>query len=234
LYLTQSGALERSKPVQTDKQLSYCFDPQNPVPTIGGALTSGAPVFAGGAFDQRESADFFATLRNNRPLNERADVLSFETEPLSEDVIVAGDVRIELWVQSDSLDTDFTAKLVDVYPTSTDYPDGYAMNITDGIFRCRYRESWSEPKLLTPGQPFRITIEPFATCNVFKAGHRIRLDIASSNFPRFDINPNTGEPEGSAVGHKLARNTVHVSATMPSRLILSVLPTAPNDGKTSG
>lgn len=234
LYLTQSGDLERSKPIDTDQQLSYCFDPQNPVPTIGGALTSGAPVFAGGAFDQRESADFFATLRNNRPLIERADVLSFETEPLNEDVIVAGDVRIELWVQSDSLDTDFTAKLVDVYPPCADYPDGYAMNITDGIFRCRYRESWSEPTLLTPGQPFRITIKPFATCNVFKAGHRIRLDIASSNFPRFDINPNTGEPEGSAVGHKPARNTVHVSATMPSRLILSVLPTAPNDGKTSG
>lgn len=156
------------------------------------------------------------------PLKQRADVLSFETEPLSEDVVVAGPVSIELWVESDCPDTDFTAKLVDVYPASTDYPEGYAMNITDGIFRCRYRDSWSEPELLTPGKPFKITIEPFATCNVFKAGHCIRLDIASSNFPRFDVNPNSGEPEGSAALKRVACNTLHLSAKMPSRLILRI------------
>ena len=222
LFLTHSAGLSPSRPTQDSQYLSYYADPAKPVPTVGGSLTSGAPVFVGGAFNQIECSDFFGSQGNDMPLKQRADVLSFETEPLSEDVVVAGPVSIELWVESDCPDTDFTAKLVDVYPASTDYPEGYAMNITDGIFRCRYRDSWSEPELLTPGKPFKIAIEPFATCNVFKAGHCIRLDIASSNFPRFDVNPNSGEPEGSAALKRVACNTLHLSAKMPSRLILRI------------
>ncbi|NWE99511.1 CocE/NonD family hydrolase, partial [Pseudomonas gingeri] len=105
---------------------------------------------------------------------------------------------------SDAPDTDFTAKLVDVYP------DGYAMNLTDGIRRARYRDSWEQPTLLTPGARVKVVIEPFATCNRFKRGHSLRLDIASSNFPHFDVNPNSGEAQGQAQHPRVARNTVHM------------------------
>ena len=224
LYLTAQGQLSGTAPDATDACLSYLADPACPVPTLGGALTSGAPIFVGGAFDQRERADFFGTRGDNRPLSERKDVLSFLTEPLIEDLIVAGDVQIELWIDSDAPDTDFTAKLIDLYPPSADYPDGFAMNITDGIRRCRYRDSWEQPTALTPGKRVKVTIEPFATCNLFKRGHRLRLDIASSNFPRFDVNPNSGEPSGQAHHSRVARNTVHLSAGAASCLRLTVVP----------
>jgi putative CocE/NonD family hydrolase len=197
LYLNHERQLSRERPVMREATLSYRVDPDHPVPTIGGALTSGAPVFAGGAFDQRERPDFFGTRGNNQPLAEREDVLSFQTPPLTEDLIIAGPLYIELWIESDAPDTDFTAKLVDIYPPSAHYPDGYAMNITDGIHRSRYRDSWENPEPLQPGKRVKVVIEPFATCNVFKRGHRLRLDIASSNFPRFDVNPNSGESRGS-------------------------------------
>jgi putative CocE/NonD family hydrolase len=100
------------------------------------------------------------------------------------------------------------------------------MNITDGIIRCRYRDSWEHPAPLTPGEPFKVVIEPFATCNLFKRGHRLRLDIASSNFPRFDVNPNSGEAEGMGEHPQVARNTVHIGAGHPSRLILTVVNSA--------
>lgn len=206
LHLQADGGLRGDAVESSDSSLGYLADPFHPVPTLGGALTSGAPVFAGGAFDQRA-------------LGERADVLSFQTEPLAEDLVVAGDVEIELWVETDGLDTDFTAKLVDVYP------DGYALNITDGIIRCRYRDSWSEPKATVSGECFKVTIRPFATCNRFVKGHRLRVDIASSNFPHFDVNPNSGEPEGQAAGKRVARNVVHMSAARPSRISVTVLPT---------
>lgn len=226
LYLNQQRQLTHQHPTSQDARLSYLADPDHPVPTIGGALTSGAPVFVGGAFDQRERADFFGARGDNQALAERTDVLSFQTEPLTEDLIVAGALQIELWIDSDAPDTDFTAKLVDVYPPSADYPHGYAMNITDGIRRCRYRDSWENPQLLSPGERVKVLIEPFATCNVFKQGHRLRLDIASSNFPHFDVNPNSGEPEGQAHHKRIACNTVHLSADYTSRLILTVLPAA--------
>nr|WP_263974279.1 CocE/NonD family hydrolase [Pseudomonas lactucae] len=157
-------------------------------------------------------------------MSERDDVLSFQTEPLAADLIVAGDVQIELWIDSDAPDTDFTAKLVDVYPPSADYPDGFAMNITDGIRRCRYRDSWEQPTLLTPGERVKVLIEPFATCNLFKRGHRLRLDIASSNFPRFDVNPNSGEAPGQARHPRIARNSVHMSSAAASCLRLTIAP----------
>jgi len=218
LHLHGDGGLKTQAPEELEASRSYLADPWHPVPTLGGALTSGAPVFAGGAFDQREAPGFFGSRGDDRPLSERPDVLSFHTEPLAEDLLVAGDVAVELWVETDGLDTDFTAKLVDVYP------DGYAMNITDGIIRCRYRNSWSEPKPMVPGQCVKVTIRPFATCNRFVKGHRLRIDIASSNFPHFDVNPNSGEPEGSADGKRVARNVLHMSRLRPSRVVLTVLP----------
>jgi len=224
LHFHADGVLREALPATPANQ-TYLADPLSPVPTIGGALTSGAPVFVGGAYDQRESPRFFGTRGDNRPLNARADVLSFETEPLTSDLVVAGSIEFELWVETDGFDTDFTAKLVDVYPPSIDYPDGFAMNITDGIIRARYHESWSEPSPTVPGQCFKVSITPFATCNRFKEGHRLRIDIASSNFPRFDVNPNSGEPEGLAANKRVARNTVHMSSEKPSRVTLTVLPT---------
>lgn len=221
-YLHPQGHLNELPPATEDASLSYRSDPAHPVPTLGGALTSGAPIFAGGAFDQRETRAFFGARGDGRPLAERADVLSFQTAPLAHDLAVAGPVRVELWVETDGPDTDFTAKLVDVYPPSEAYPQGYAMNLTDGILRCRYRDSWEHPAPMVPGQRVAITIEPFATCNLFKRGHRLRVDIASSNFPHFDVNPNSGEPQGQARHARVAVNTLHVGAAAPSKIVLQV------------
>ena len=174
--------------------------------------------------DQREDVRFFGCNAPGLPLSARPDVLTFETEPLDEDVAVVGPIEIELWVSTDAPDTDFTAKLIDVYPSSKDFPTGFAMLLSDSIFRCRYRKSWEQPEPITPGEVFRITIEPFATANLFKAGHRIRLDISSSNFPKFDVNPNTGGPEGMGRTFNIARNGVHMSVNRPSNMILQLAP----------
>lgn len=221
LYLQGNGALQSDAP-RDHAQLSWRADPHDPVPTIGGALTSGAPVMTGGAFDQRVTADVF-TYREcpaGMPLAERSDVLVFQTEPLAEDLVVSGTLRAEIFVASDCPDTDFTVKLVDVYPPSQDYPEGYAMNITDGILRMRYRDGWQRETMMTAGEVYGITIEPFATSNVFKAGHRLRIDIASSNYPQFDINPNSGDPEGYAGESRVANNSVYVGGQYASRIIL--------------
>ncbi|CRL46340.1 Cocaine esterase [Sodalis glossinidius str. 'morsitans'] len=196
------------------------------MPTIGGSLTSGEPIFTGGAFDQREDARFLGCRHPGLPLTTRQDVLSFETPPLAQDLAVIGEVFIELVVSTDAPDTDFTAKLIDVYPPSDDYLIGFAMNITDGIFRCRYRNGFNNPQLVTSEEPFTLRIEPFATANLFKAGHRIRLDISSSNFPKYDVNPNSGEPERSGRCPRSALNTVHLAPQFRSRMLQQTLPFA--------
>ena len=223
LYLHENMTLGQSAPDEADASITYDFDPANPVPTIGGALTSGEPIFTGGGFDQREAEAFYGCTRPGMPLNARPDVLSFETAPLQEDVAVIGPVEVDLWASTDALDTDFTAKLVDVYPPSEDYPRGYALNISDGIFRVRYRHGFDRPEPVAEGEVFKITIKAFATANLFKKGNSIRLDISSSNFPKFDVNPNTGEPEGKSRGRKVARNTVHMNRDRPSVLRLHAI-----------
>jgi hypothetical protein len=225
-YLHADGTLSTEQPTEIGAAISYAFDPSNPVPTIGGALTSGAPVFEGGAFDQRETARFFGADDTGMPLAARPDVLVFQTPVLEEDVAVIGPIEVKLWVDSDAPDTDFTAKLIDVCPPNDDYPQGYAMNITDGIFRCRFHKSWSEPEVLEQRRVFLITIEPFATANLFKRGHCIRLDISSSNFPHFDVNPNRGEPPALARAPRIALNTVHVGADFASHVVLPIVPIA--------
>ena len=222
LFLHADMALKERVPDEESASISYDFDPSNPVPTIGGALTSGEPIFTGGGFNQVESEQFFGCRNPGLPLTARHDVLSFETEPLEEDLAVIGPVEVELWVTTDAPDTDFTAKLVDVYPPSEDYPRGYALNITDGIFRVRYRNGFDRPEPVQPGEVFKITIAPFATANLFKKGHRIRLDISSSNFPKYDVNPNTGEPEGTSRRKRIATNTVFMERNRPSVLKLRV------------
>jgi uncharacterized protein len=224
-YLRRDGTLSTSPPTEQDAGREYAFDPRHPVPTIGGTVTSGQPVMVGGAFDQREGPRFFGSREPYRPLAERSDVLVFQTAPLEEDVEVTGPITTHLWISSDCPDTDFTAKLIDVYPPNADYPDGFAMNITDGIRRVRYRDSWEQPSLMTPGAVYRIRIDAFPTSNLFRRGHRIRVDISSSNFPHFDVNPNTGEPEGRARSMRVARNRVYLDRGRPSHVVLPIVPT---------
>lgn len=220
-YLGSDGSLSPQAPGRGDVR-AFDFDPACPVPTLGGSITSGEPLMVAGAYDQRSSAQTFGARAPYGPLAQRPDVLVFQTPVLKEDVEVSGPITIELWVSSTAPDTDFTAKLIDLYPPSEDYPEGYAMNLTDGILRCRYRRSWESPEMMQPGEVVQISIEPMPTSNLFRKGHRIRLDISSSNFPRFDVNPNTGAPEGSAGPRVVARNSVHMGAGRPSRVVLPV------------
>jgi uncharacterized protein len=208
-YLHGDGALSQTAPSKDASPRVYDYDPRHPVPTIGGTVTSGQPVMVGGAFDQRAA--------------ERADVLVFQTAPLEHDVEVTGAIEAELWIASNCPDTDFTIKLLDVHPANDDYPHGYAMNLTDGILRCRYRDSWERPALLTPGEIYRIEVTAFPTSNLFKRGHRIRLDVSSSNFPHFDLNLNTGAPEGAGGEMRVATNRVFVDKQRASRVVLPVM-----------
>lgn len=222
-YLESGGSLRTASPDVDEDSMTFRYDPSNPVPSIGGTITSGAPIMVGGAFDQREGPDFFGSTEPYRPLADRPDVLVFQSEVLEEDVEVTGPIIANLWISSDCPDTDFTAKLVDVYPPNEDYPEGFAMNITDGIIRCRYRDSWENPGLMEPGTVYIVSIEAFPTSNLFKAGHRIRLDVSSSNYPHFDLNFNTGEAEGMATARRIATNTVWMDESRPSHIVLPVV-----------
>ncbi len=224
-FFLQPAGLLGAAPMATDSPpLVYKFNPLYPVPTIGGAVVSRPPSIVAGAFDQVEAAEFFGCEAPFTALSSRQDVLVFQTAPLPEDVEVTGSPRVVLYISSDCVDTDFTAKVIDVYPPSEDYPTGYAMNITDGIIRARYRDSWEKPSLMAPGVVYEVTIEALPTSNLFKKNHRIRLDISSSNFPKFDINLNTGAPEATGREMKIATNQICLDATRQSRLILPVVP----------
>jgi putative CocE/NonD family hydrolase len=218
LYLGQDQSLNPEPP--PIGALTYDFDPRDPVPSRGGGITSGEPLMRGGAFDQTyvRSAPAGAGLL---PLSARHDVLTFQTEPLAKPVPVAGRVALHLRFSSSALDTDVAVKLVDVHPPNDDYPHGYAMNVTDGMLRCRHRDDPANPTLLEPGRAYHLVVPMPDTANVFDAGHRIRVDVTSSNFPRCDVNPNTGDPVMGARTFEIARNTVHTGASF---LRLDVLP----------
>jgi hypothetical protein len=223
-HLHGDGGLARSVPASGAAARSYDFDPSHPVPTIGGAMSSLDPVAHAGSWDQTEGPEFFGCTPPYLPLASRRDVLVFQTQPLDAPVQVVGPIEAELWVATDGPDTDFTAKLIDVHPPSADYPKGYAMILTDGIVRLRYAEDPARPRLRQPGEVVKIRVTLFPTANLFMPGHRIRLDVSSSNFPKFDVNPNTGEPEGAALRKRVAVNTVFVDADRPSHVVLPLLP----------
>lgn len=224
-HLHPDGRLSPEVPPADGGSTQYMFDPLNPVPTIGGNISSGNDIMLQGAWDQR-GGEHVWNWKKPLPLSARNDVVVFQSAPLKDDLEVTGELVVELWASSDALDTDFTAKLVDVYPPSADFPGGFELNIGDGILRARFRESLAEEKLLTPGEVQKITIKLYPTSNVFKKGHRIRVDISSSNFPRFDVNPNTGEPLSQHRRMQTAINTIQHNQKYPSRIILPVIPKA--------
>lgn len=221
-YLHPGGALSPRKPETDSASTTFRFDPRHPVPTVGGSISVGFEFMPPGGFDQRVRPGPLAA-GDSLPLNSRADVVSFVSEPLEEPLEVTGSALVKFWVSSTALDTDFTAKLIDVYPPSADYPDGYALNLTDSIIRMRFRDSWVRPELMTPGEVYPVSFTLYPISNLFVRGHRIRLDISSSNFPRFDVNPNTGGPLGEPGGIVVADNTVHHAAGRPSHIVLPVV-----------
>jgi hypothetical protein len=166
-------------------------------------------VLTPGPADQKEAAEFFASREPYPRLSERPDVLVYATAPLDEPVEVTGRGQVRLSISSSAVDTDFTAKLVDVYPPNEDYPDGYDLLICDSIIRCRFREGFDREVFMQPGERCDVTIELPPTSNVFARGHRIRVDVSSSNFPRLDVNPNTGEPMGRHTHQVVAEQTVY-------------------------
>jgi uncharacterized protein len=243
-FLHPGGRLAPERPAVSEALSRFVFDPRHPVPTIGGNMSSlaglmprpaGAPdlpveererdvIGIPGAFDQREDPRFFGCAPPYLPLAARADVLVWQTAPLERDIEVTGPVTVSLWVSSDAPDTDITAKLIDVYPPGPDYPQGFAMNLTDSILRLRYRHG-GRPESLHPGTIYPCTFALYPTANFFPAGHRIRLDISSSNYPRFDVNPNTGDALWANSTFKIAVNTIHHDAQHPSHVTLPLIAT---------
>jgi predicted acyl esterase len=245
-YLHGDGSLRTDAPREERSATTYSFDPANPVPSIGGNVSSlrdvlplpagiadpsyagrgerTADIMAPGGFDQREGPAFHGCRPPYLPLGSRPDVLVFETAPLQEPTEVTGPIEVVLWVATSAADTDFTAKLVDVYPPSPWYPLGYALNLTDSIARLRYRNGRERGEPAAPGVPMQVTITLYPTSNLFMPGHRIRLDISSSNHPRFDVNPNTGEPIGRDRRRVVADNTVFHERGRESKIVLPIIP----------
>jgi uncharacterized protein len=202
--LRGDGALSIEVPAQENAD-HYVYDPANPAPTTGGPLCCDAMHLAPGPRDQRA-------------VEAREDVLVYSTAALNQDMEATGPVSVELYAKSSAADTDFTAKLVDVWP------NGFAQNLTEGIVRARYRNSREKPELLNPGEANKFTIDLWATSNVFKKGHKLRIEISSSNFPRFDRNLNTGQSAASSSVSVPATNTILHDAEHPSALVLPLVP----------
>ena len=197
------GSLSTSAP-GTEPKDNYQYNPQDPVPTAGGPLCCDAHQPAG-AHDQQT-------------VEKLQDVLVYSTQPFSTDTEVTGPVKVELYAASSAVDTDFTGMLVDVWP------NGFAQNLTSGILRLRYRNSAANPELVKPGQIYHITLDLLATSNVFLEGHKLRLEVSSSDFPRFDRNMNTGEEQAHATRIVKATNVVYHDKARPSALIVPVVP----------
>jgi putative CocE/NonD family hydrolase len=202
----KDGWLDTESP-RDEPPTRYTYDPDDPVPTLGGNHSS--PTIPGiirvGTVDQR-------------PNEGRQDVLVFTTPPVPKNTEVTGPVVVKLYAASSARDTDFIARLIDVFP------DGTAYNLTEGIIRARFRESiWKPPKLLVPGKVYEYTIELLPTSNVFLRGHRIRVHLTSSNFPLWDRNPNTGHAQGTDTELRVARQIIHHDAKYPSHIVLPII-----------
>jgi putative CocE/NonD family hydrolase len=199
-----NGSLSTLAPAD-EKPDQYVYDPNDASPTIGGPLCCGALPTGIGPEDQR-------------PAEARGDVLVYTTPAFAKDTEVTGPVSLDLYVSSSALDTDFTGMLVDVWP------NGFAQNLTSGILRLRYRNSQEKPELANPGETYHITVDLWATSNVFLAGHKLRLEVSSSNFPRFDRNLNTGEEQARGTRMVKAANVIYHDKLRPSALVVPILP----------
>ena len=201
--LSGDGRLAFNKP-KTTAQDQYRYDPLDPVPTLGGNNCCGTPTLAGP--------------RDQRPIETRQDILVYNSDELTEDLTIAGPVKMKLFAATDGPDTDWMIKLIDVFP------DGRSMPVSEGILRARFRQGLDKIRLLNPGETYEYDIEMTGTANVFQKGHRIRVDITSSNFPQFDRNPNTGAPLGSSAKTRVAVQTIHHGGDRVSAIILPVVP----------
>jgi predicted acyl esterase len=228
-YFHEDSSLTLEPPTKRKSHTSYTFDPRDPVPTIGGnrhthyMLGGDDRSKSEGAFDQVERPDFFGCKYPYVPLAFRNDVLVFKTSPLSDSIEVTGPIKVVLWASSSSVDTDFTAKLIDWYPPNIDYPLGFAMNLTDGIMRARFHKSWEKQELLKPNQIYQFEITLYPTSNLFAKNHQIRVDVSSSNWPRFDINPNTCDPLGRSRRFVITENTIYHNNIYASHIVLPVI-----------
>jgi putative CocE/NonD family hydrolase len=198
------GLLSTEPPGSHEPPDHYAYDPNYPVPTVGGANCCAPEIVPWGPMDQRV-------------VEQRHDVLVYATPPLDEDIRVTGPLTMSLWIASSARDTDFTAKLVDIYP------NGFAMNLADGITRAKYRKSFERFDLLEPGRPYQVTIDLGNTSNVFKKGHRVSLEISSSNFPRYSRNTNTGNQPEADTNWQTAQQTVLHDSQHASILIVPVI-----------
>ncbi len=202
--LSGDGVLIDPAPA-TDNPDAFAYDPMNPVPSYGGNVCCTGNAITGGAFDQRKNEI-------------RTDILVYSTEPLKEGIEVSGPIEVTLYVSSDAKDTDFTVKLIDVYP------DGRAYNLDETIQRMRYREGYDKSNVwMQQGKVYRVALQPMTTSNYFEAGHRIRIEVSSSNFPRFDRNLNTGGKNYDETKGVIANNAVHHSKQYPSEVKLTVI-----------
>jgi hypothetical protein len=199
-YCWSDRTLSRHVPAAAPASRTYTYDPAQPVPTIGGPQLT----LPAGPKDQR-------------PIEDRADVLVFSTDPLEQPLEVTGRVRVKLWAASDARDTDFFARLCDVYP------DGRSLNICEGQLRARFRKSYSREHLLQPGKVYPFELDLGSTSIVFPRGHRVRLHLSSSSAPGFDPNPNTGEPFRSSARQQIARNTIYLDARRPTQVVLPLV-----------
>jgi putative CocE/NonD family hydrolase len=218
-YLQPRGALRAEKPAAESSWTSYTYDPRNTVSSTGRCFVPYGknPV---GPHDQLELETLPGHGRPGMPIASRPDVLVFQTEPLANDLTIAGNIRAVLHISSDAPDTDFFVKLIDVHPPSADYPTGFALPISDGVLRARHRDGTAQPRLMKAGDVYRIEVALEPSANRFKAGHRIRIHICSSNFPAYDINRNTSDPNDRR--WRLANNTVRHDRKYPSYVLLPV------------
>jgi putative CocE/NonD family hydrolase len=193
-----------TKPAGSSTPDRFRYDPDDPVPSVGGNNCCGTPT-SSGPQDQRQ-------------IEGRRDVLLYTSDILQQEIEVTGPVKVVLFAASDGPDTDFVAKLIDVHP------DGASYNMAEGIVRARYRESVGMPRPLTPGEVTRFEIDLVGTSVAFQKGHQIRVHVTSSHFPQFDRNPNTGDPFGTTKEVRVAQQTIYHDASRPSHILLPVIP----------
>lgn len=243
-YAHSDGSLRETPPTEETDSTTFLFDPTDPVPTIGGNCSSyytfeqreesvteypldkrqKISLTKRGGYDQRTREDTLGATKPNQPLEQRDDIIVFRTPPLTEPVTIAGPLSATVYGSSDAPDTDFTVKLIDEYPPSESFPNGFALNLADSICRARYRGYRREADHITPGDVYEFYMEPYPTANVFGVDHRIRIDISSSNYPRYDVNHNTGGPLYGGREKQVAENTIYHEMDHPTRITLPLQP----------